>query len=274
MFDMNNPSSWGAVWNSLKNKMGVIGKTINDLSDTAFEAYVAKTIQDASRQYRSLTGARHVSPDSERMYNEDKLRLESTEKHIENMLTARPLSYDPKLFTNWYSDNKCAILLRAQSNRSTPLCTHNQNVFHVLASEYGEFWLREWYKNKMYMPTHVTAHWLNELSDQNETPLQMFWEELCGELKLHAQNINGSILRCEYLDAITDATIMVLHNDWGVLNDQSPKSITQYWDAIKSDNEIRLLYPRLFEEIQAVITHKNITDILGEQKYTPSKRKI
>ena len=273
MFDMNNPSSWGAVWNSLKNKMGVIGETINNLSDTAFESYVAKTIQDASSQYRSLTGARYVSPDSERIYNEDKLRLESTEKHIENMLAARALFYDPKLFINWCSDNKCAILLRAQSARTTPLCTGGENVFHVLAGHAGEYWLTEWYRNRMCMPNDVAAQWLNELSDQNETPLQMFWEEFCGGLQWHVHT-GMNLHRLEGSSEITAATIMVLQNDWGVLDPQSPKSIAQYWDKIKNNDALQQLCPNLFEEIQAVISHKNITNVLGEQKSTPSVRKI
>lgn len=275
MFDMNNPSSWSSMFARLKSQMGIVGKSISELGDTAFQAHVEKTIHNASRQYRSLTGARYVSPNSERLYNEDKLRLEHTEKDIENMLVARPLAYDPDLFTQWHSDNKCAILLRAQSHRSTPLCTNGQNIFHVLANQSSQYWLNEWYKNQSCMPQHVVAHWLNDLSDQNQTPLQMFWAELCGGLRLHAQ-CGGplSFKAFQDLNAITTATIVVLQNDWAILEDQSPKSIAQYWNAIKNENDVQLLCPTLFEEIQAVITHKNITDVLGEQNLPKSVRKI
>lgn len=275
MFDMNNKSNWKSVLSRLKAHMGVVDESglHNDFSDGAFQKKVINTIENASSQYRSLTGARYKGPDFDRIYQEDKLRLQHTEELIEKMLIARPLSYNPKVFHNWNSDNKVNILLRAQSARFTPLCAGNQNVFHVFAAQSGLYWLSEWYKHRHCMTNHSTAYWLNQLSDTGQTPLQLFWDETLNLLNLKKE-CKGMFSLGENFDGVGCATILVLENDWSILDPESPKSIACHWNNIKSDPEAHAFWPDMFEAIQAVITHKTLKDVLNEtstQSYTPRK---
>ncbi len=258
MFDMNNKSNWNSVLSRLKVQLGVVDKLEfdNHLSDSAFRKKVVETIEDASCQYRSLTGARYKGPDFDRIFQEDKLRLQRTEQLVEKMLCARPLAYDLSVFEKWSSDNKVNILLRVQSIRSTPICTGNQNVFHVFAHQSGPYWLNEWYKNRHYISDHIASCWLNQLSDFGHTPLQLFWLEIIKTLS-RKEEYSGIFLDEKEINSISCATTLVLGNDWGVLDPINPKSIAQQWDCVKSN-------AGLFPEIEAMISKKKLNDVIKD----------
>lgn len=261
MLDMNNKLNWKTALSRLKNYMGAYTFEVdNQLSDNAFRKKLTKTIEDASNQYHILTGARYKGEDFDRIYQEDKMRLQRTEELIEKMLTARPLAYEWSVFEKWSSAGKGNILLRAQSARTTALFVGNQNVFHMMANKNGTYWLSQWYKNRQCMPDDVAAYWLNELSDDGKTPLQLFWGETVAALDVK-KHYNGAVQWGEF-DDISCATTLVLENDWGILDNNNPKSIAQHWEYVKSEAD----FNGVFASMDAVITKKNLTQAIKEIK--------
>lgn len=273
MLDMNNKLNWKTAFSHLKNYIGAYTFDVdNNLSDSAFRKKLIKTIEDASNQYHSLTGARYKGPDFDRIYQEDKMRLQRTEELIEKMLGARSLTYEMNVFEKWSSTSKGNILLRAQSARNTPLFVGNQNVFHMMANTNGTYWLGQWYKNRTCMPDSVAAYWLNELSDTGQTPLQLFWVETIQTLNVK-KHYRGQLQVGEF-DDITCATTLVLESDWGILDRNHSKSIAQQWECVKSEAD----FNGVFASMDALITKKNLTnavkDIEVERPPLPVPRKI
>lgn len=273
MLDLNNKLNWKEAVSFLKNYMGAYTLDVdNHLSDKAFCKKLIKTMESASNQYSSLTGARYKGPNYDLVYQTDKMRLQRTEELIEKMLITRPLAYETNVFDKWNSDGKGNVLLRAQSARATPLFVGNQNIFHMMAHKNGSYWLGQWYKNRACMPDSIAAYWLNELSDTGQTPLQLFWDETIQAL--HVKKHYNGMLQGGDFDDISCATTLVLENDWGVLDHSHPKSIASQWEHVKSEADCN----GVFSAIDAMITKKNlnnaIKDINADHCAPPAHRKI